>query len=223
MKTIPTCIVGGNTLFREGLKSLLARTEYRVVATCEQFAQLGASRPEPQLFLMGGGSSGDNETAALCAVRARYPQSRIFVVTTTPSRGHFAKCLAAGMDAYLLADAPREVLLESLRLVVHGVHVFPSMLVTGVLADESAPAAQEPGAAEESQRLSAREREILTLLVAGASNKTIGIRLHIEDSTVKVHLRRILKKIAVANRTQAAVWAANRGFATPASVASSGP
>ena len=224
MKTVLTCIVGGNNLFREGLKSLLARTEYRVIASCEQLADLGtaASLPDAKLFMMGSNLSDDVETAALRAVRARHPHSRIFVVTTTPSRSHFAKCLAAGMDAYLLADAPREVLLESLRLVLHGVQVFPSMLVTGALADDLERAQQDHAAVDKDRRLSAREREILTLLVEGASNKAIGIRLNIEDSTVKVHLRRILRKIPAANRTQAAVWAASKGLGTPAAVTGNG-
>ena len=218
MKTIPTCIVGGNNLFREGLKSLLAGTEYRSVALCQQIADLdnAPSRQAPKLFLIGLHPSDSDETGALRAVRARYPDSRIVVVTASSSRKQFASCLAAGMAGYLVADVAREVLLESLRLVMRGVQVFPTMLVTGMLA-ESAGADQQDAAemgpaAEDHQRLSPREQDILALLVEGASNKTIGIRLQIEDSTVKVHLRRILKKIPAANRTQAAVWAADKGF-----------
>lgn len=218
MKTVPTCIVGCNNLFREGLKSLLAGTEYRPVALCQKISELenAASRLEPKLFLIGLHPSDNDGTAPLRAVRARYPDSRIVVVTQASSREQFASCLAAGMAGYLVADVARQVLLESLRLVVRGVQVFPTMLVTGVLAGDFERNQQSDSDANhgvhEPTRLSPREQDILALLVEGASNKTIGIRLQIEDSTVKVHLRRILKKIPAANRTQAAVWAADKGF-----------
>jgi len=220
MKTVATCIFGCNNLFREGLKSLLTGSEYRVVALCEQLAELEGTRPAPKLFLMGINSSDDNETAALRTARAQYPDSKIVVVTTSPSRAQFASCVAAGVDGYLFADVPRQVLFESLRVVVRGVQVFPTMLVTEVLArdvdrDQPDDAAATAGP-NELRRLSPRERQILGLLVEGASNKAIGSRLHIEDSTVKVHLRKILKKVSAANRTQAAVWAVNQGFKFPA-------
>jgi len=227
MKTVPTCIVGCNNLFREGLKSLLTGTEYRVVALCEQIVELegsAASRPKPKLLLMGVNSPDENETAALRTARAQYPDSRIVVVTTAPSRAQFASCLAAGVDGYLLADVARQVLLESLRVVVRGVQVFPTMLVTDVLAADVVERDQHNEAAANAglhghRRLSPREQQILALLVEGASNKAIGSRLHIEDSTVKVHLRKILKKVSAANRTQAAVWAVNQGFKFPAAEA----
>ena len=217
MKTVPTCIVGGNNLFREGLKSLLAETEYRTIALCPRVSDVesATSRPKPKLFLIGLHPSDKDESALLRAARAQYPDSRTVVVTTASNREQFARCLAAGMDGYLAADVAPQVLLEVLRVVVQGVQVFPTMLVTAMLAGDL-PDEQDAAAARRSvgehRHLSRREREILALLVEGASNKAIGIRLHIEDSTVKVHLRKILKKISAANRTQAAVWAANSGL-----------
>ena len=224
MKTVPTCIVGCNNLFREGLKSLLTGSEYRVVALCEQLAELaGTTRAAPKLFLIGIKSSEEAETASLRMARAQYPDSRIVVVTTAPSRAQFSSCVAAGVDGYLVADVAREVLFESLRVVVRGVQVFPTMLVTEVLAKDAErsqdDAAAATGGPNELRRLSPREQQILGLLVEGASNKAIGSRLQIEDSTVKVHLRKILKKVSAANRTQAAVWAASRGFKFPAAEA----
>jgi len=222
MKAIPTCIVGGNNLFREGLKSLLSGSEYRVVALCEQLAELdgtAAPRLAPKLFLIGINSSDESEIALLRMARAQHPDSRIVVVTTAPCRAQFSSCVAAGVDGYLVADVAREVLFESLRVVVRGVQVFPTMLVTDVLAKDAEQTHNDAGASagpSELRRLSPREQQILGLLVEGASNKTIGSRLHIEDSTVKVHLRKILKKVSAANRTQAAVWAVSQGFKFPA-------
>ena len=226
MKSVPTCVVGCNNLFREGLKSLLAGSEYRVVAQCEQLADVDGTagpRPAPKLFLIGVNSSDDNEMVSMRMARARYPDSRIVVLTTAPSSSQFASCVAAGADGYLGADVARQVLFKSLRVVVQGVQVFPTMFVTDMLAGAAERDRQSeviaPSAVMEHRRLSPREEEILALLVEGASNKMIGSRLQIEDSTVKVHLRRIMKKVSAANRTQAAVWAASRGFKTAAAAA----
>jgi two-component system nitrate/nitrite response regulator NarL len=221
MKSVPTCIVGCNNLFREGLKSLLTGSEYRVVALCERLADLAETappRPAPKLFLVGLDASDDHELASIRTARARYADSRIVVLTTGPSSGQFANCVAAGVDGYLGADLARQVLFKSLRVVVQGVQVFPTMFVTDMLAgaaerERPSDAVALPPAAEH-RRLSPREEEILALLVEGASNKAIGSRLQIEDSTVKVHLRKIMKKVSAANRTQAAVWAASRGMKT---------
>jgi two-component system nitrate/nitrite response regulator NarL len=223
MKTVPTCIVGGNNLFREGLKSLLAETEYRAVALCPRVSDVesATARRKPKLFLIGVHPSDKDEAMSLRAVRARHPDSRIVVVTTASNRDQFARCLAAGMDGYLVADVAPQVLLETLHVVMQGVKVFPTMLVTAMLAEGIEPNEPHASAARPSlgelRRLSQRERQILALLVDGASNKTIGIRLRMEGSAVQGHLRKILKKIPAANRTQAAVWAASSGL-TSASV-----
>jgi two-component system, NarL family, nitrate/nitrite response regulator NarL len=216
MKSVATCIVGGNHLLRAGLKSVLAGTEYRAVALCQHIfdVQNTASRLKPQLFLMGVNSSDEIDTAVLRTARAQYPDCRMVVVTTAPSRDQLASCVAAGIDGYLDADAAPHVLLPSLRLVMSGVHVFPTMFMTDVVAAQRVQNKQPAACVgvDAHPHLSAREGEVLAFLVEGASNKTIAIQLHIEESTVKLHLRRILKKVSAANRTQAAVWAANRGF-----------
>lgn len=219
MRSILTCVMGSNNLFREGLKSLLAGTEYEVVASCERLAELDCESNDAlaalQLFLFGVDAAINDDLGALPELRALCPESRIVVVTTRSSRPQFQNCLTAGVDGYLVADVARAVLVESLRLVMQGVQIFPSMLMRGLLA---APESANPPSDRAFQdddwktRLSPREQEILALLIEGATNKKIAGKLHIEEATVKVHLRRILKRTHAANRTQVAVWAASRGF-----------
>jgi two-component system nitrate/nitrite response regulator NarL len=216
------CILGGNTLFREGLKSLLAGTEFRAISLGQSFADLAgpvAQRRAPQLMLFRV-EAGADDFAQLRAARRRYPDSRIVVITPKQSRNHFADCLAAGVDGYIDEDVARQVLVDSLRLVQRGMQVFPTAMVAGMLMDQAGPPESAGAAAqpENGQRpsLSAREREIAAILVEGASNKSIANRLRIKDTTVKVHMRRIQKKIGVSNRTQIAVWAANNGLGADA-------
>ena len=97
-------------------------------------------------------------------------------------------------------------LIQSLQLILLGEKVFPTTLAS-MLLDMTAAGPQHSV-----RGLSPREREILQLLVTGASNKLIATRLGITEATVKVHLKTLLRKIDVNNRTQAAIWAMNNGF-----------
>jgi two-component system, NarL family, nitrate/nitrite response regulator NarL len=115
--------------------------------------------------------------------------------------------MGAGADGYLLKDVSPEALIQSLQLVVIGEKVFPTNLAALLLTQISTPAPQSSW-----RGLSAREREILQHLVTGASNKLIANRLGITEATVKVHLKTLLRKIDVNNRTQAAIWAMNNGI-----------
>jgi two-component system nitrate/nitrite response regulator NarL len=115
--------------------------------------------------------------------------------------------MAAGADGFLAKTVSPEALVQSLQLVMMGEKVYPTNLAS-LLAEAGAPVPQDS-----LRGLSAREQEILHLLVTGASNKAIAIRLGITEATVKVHLKTVLRKVDVGNRTQAAVWALNNGFA----------
>jgi two-component system nitrate/nitrite response regulator NarL len=120
----------------------------------------------------------------------------------------------AGADGFLMKEVSPEALLQSLELVMLGEKVYPTNLASMLLDLTSAPTPLNS-----IRGLSSREREILQLLVTGASNKLIAIRLGIAEATVKVHLKALLRKIDVNNRTQAAIWAMNNGFSTKADVA----
>jgi two-component system nitrate/nitrite response regulator NarL len=124
------------------------------------------------------------------------------------------EAMSAGADGFLMKEVSPEALLQSLELVMLGEKVFPTNLAAMLLDLTSAPTPLNS-----IRGLSSREREILQLLMTGASNKLIAIRLGIAEATVKVHLKTLLRKIDVNNRTQAAIWAMNNGFSTKADVA----
>jgi two-component system, NarL family, nitrate/nitrite response regulator NarL len=110
----------------------------------------------------------------------------------------------APLSGVLTYDLSVDAFVLSLRLICSGERVFPRDLAIG-----RRPQAKPPGTEPQSEafRLSPREKEILSHLVAGHSNKGIGRELGIAEATVKVHLKSALRKIRVANRTQAAIWA----------------
>ncbi len=214
MKINPTMVVGESRLFREGLASLLSNTPYKVASVgdiCDVPKILDEAGKPPELVLFGLATNHDDGLDELIRVRESYPDSRIVVLESTPSKRNFTQCLSVGVDGYLLTDISPEVLLESLRLIFLGEKVFPTILAAWIVDDDedvfSGPT--ELG----DKALTRRELEILCLVIEGKSNKTIANSLRISDATVKIHLRRILKKIHATNRTQAAVWAVNHGLA----------
>jgi two-component system nitrate/nitrite response regulator NarL len=117
------------------------------------------------------------------------------------------EAMNGGADGFLMKDVSPEALLQSLELIMLGEKVFPTNLALMLLDLSNAPSPLNS-----IRGLSPREQEILLALVTGASNKMIAIKLGITEATVKVHLKTLLRKIDVNNRTQAAIWAMNNGF-----------
>jgi DNA-binding NarL/FixJ family response regulator len=110
----------------------------------------------------------------------------------------------ASLSGVLTYDLSASAFVQSLRLISSGERVFPRDLAVG-RRQQASPPSIEPRS--DGVRLSPREREMLSHLVAGHSNKEIGRHLGITEATVKVHLKSVLRKIRVENRTQAAIWA----------------
>ena len=112
---------------------------------------------------------------------------------------------------YLLEDLSAEALQKSLALVFAGEKVFPSALAP-LLANSAKRVIVDPLSEIQNCELSLRETEILRLLVDGRSNKAIAATLNIAEATAKLHLRNIMRKLSATNRTQAALWAVQRGI-----------
>jgi DNA-binding NarL/FixJ family response regulator len=134
------------------------------------------------------------------AIRAEFPEARIIGLSTYGGDEDVRRALHAGMRAYLTKD----VLHDELILAIHAVHAgetYLSSAIRAVLAAASIPA-----------DLSSREMEVLALIVKGKSNKQIGFDLGIAEHTVKNHVKSILDKLGVDDRTQAATEAIQRGI-----------
>ncbi|WP_158046716.1 LuxR C-terminal-related transcriptional regulator [Skermanella pratensis] len=211
-----TILVESNRLFREGLKHLLAGTRFEVGAefnTMEQAithdGQEGLGQnAEPALVITG---QAIKAAADLQQLRDTYPAARIVVLADDMSVDMLREAMGGGADGFLIKNVSPEALIQSLQLIMLGEKVFPTNLAA-MLLDINAPSPQNS-----IRGLSPREQEILQSLVTGASNKMIAIRLGITEATVKVHLKTLLRKIDVNNRTQAAIWAMNNGFSAEGS------
>src|SRR5690349_24594985 len=201
-----TLLIEPNRLFRDGQKHPLASycfevgTEFNTVELALEYGDAGTA---PDLVISG---QPVRDEAELRALREAFPTARIVVLADELSVDVLRTAMGGGADGFLSKNLSPEALIQSLQLVMLGEKVFPTNLAA-MLLDMTAAGPQHSV-----RGLSPREQEILQALVTGASNKMIANELGITEATVKVHLKTLLRKIDVHNRTQAAIWAMNNGF-----------
>ena len=139
-------------------------------------------------------------TEAAAAIRAEFPQAKMIALTTYGGDEDIRRALAAGMQAYLTKDVLHDELLNAIRAVHEGRRYLPPSVAAALAAQMPRP------------DLSARELQVLELIVRGLANKQIGYTLTIAEHTVKNHVKNILSKLGVQDRTQAATAAIQRGI-----------
>lgn len=221
-----------NQLFREGLRSLLGHSQFTVVRTAETLdalaEQLGLNE-NPILTIYG--LDIDNVLPAELTRRRvdRLDSTKLVLLANAPTADLLCAAAEAGVHAVLSRNISGEVLQRALDYVLLGQRLFPAPQRTsyggGQIGIEPPPTAlhgmqayERSRLSEQSVQLSEREAQILGCLVEGAPNKQIARGLGITEATVKVHIKGLLRKLRVNNRTQAAVWGLHNPFATdPAS------
>ena len=154
--------------------------------------------------------------AAMGAMKRESPDTAVIVLTTFNNVQYLIRSVIYGAAGYFLKGISREQLLAAIRAVAAGESLLKPHHLRAVLQrllKEDAKAA--PPAVGKIEALTAREREVLGLIVQGLTNEQIARVLFISRATVKTHVESILKKLGVSDRTQAAVWAVRSGIAGP--------
>lgn len=214
MSQISMVLVGGTGLFRRGLNSFLQNTDLAIAAEHDTAAACVAAadaEPAPELIVFISTGKVDASRDAVEQLTEAYGDARMIVLSGDLSVEELAACLRAGARGYLLNSISKEAMIHSFTLIVLGETVFPSGLATAWMS--GGVSAGRPAADRSLGRdLTRRESEILACLTAGASNKQIARDLGITEATVKIHMKSLIRKIGVRNRTQAALWAINTGF-----------
>ncbi|WP_114393990.1 LuxR C-terminal-related transcriptional regulator [Oleisolibacter albus] len=221
MDAVKVFLIDPNKLFREGLKRLLEESPFLVVAEpsgLRDAITLVQQGTQPQMVILDPAGGGPDEADSMRRLRQLLGGAPMVVLTGDLCPERLSLVLEAGADAYLVKDLSSDALIQSLRLVMLGEKVFPShlaaLLISGRAGRNDSPV---PSGARKG--LSQREVQILRHLLSGDSNKMIANQLNITEATVKVHLKSLLRKINASNRTQAAIWALNNGFAGDQGVA----
>jgi two-component system nitrate/nitrite response regulator NarL len=153
---------------------------------------------------------------AIGRIRQAAGDARIVILTDEADLHRISNDHVVAANGILTFDLSQEAMIRALRLIQMGERVIPGELVRSLPTRGTAETvATMPGCRAGGRKLSPRETDMLRNLLHGNSNKLIARRLGITEATVKVHLKGLMRKIDVANRTQAALWAQNNGFADP--------
>jgi two-component system nitrate/nitrite response regulator NarL len=209
-----TILIHPSPLFSEGLRRILAGTPFRLAfftPAIDLVPEQVVSSERDLLFVIGGrdaaGSARD-----VHVLLARHRRARIVVIGGCGERDDVMSVFEAGASGYLPESISCAALVKALDLIMDDELVMPAQCIKRpqremVVANDTRAPRLLDGPARRCRMLSAKEAAILHHLAHGASNKVIARKLAITEATVKVHMRSILRKTFVKNRTQAAIWA----------------
>ena len=237
-KLVTTLIVEPRSLVCQALVSLMESHSYHVVGGIASTADIDGSllvADAPKLVILGA-LPGGRATAAASCIRGLWPETKIVHLFEGEASVDFQALLASAIDGCIPLSASPDTLIGTLQQVIAadfkmfvlrkaltGCEAAPRSMaavpsprlpITPVVTSEEARNGTFDGSFSNRVRhgLSEREEQILRDLVKGLSNKIIARKLDIAEATVKVHMKSILRKIRVANRTQGAIWALENGY-----------
>jgi DNA-binding NarL/FixJ family response regulator len=206
---IRVLIVDDHALIRRGLSELLSAAEgIDVVGSIDDglFAAALVRELEPDIVLMDLSMPGLDGIEATRAVLQALPTAKVIMLTSFSENARILAALEAGAVGYLLKDTEPDDVIRALRDAADG----------GVPLSPKAARALLPGnrpaGNPTTDALSARERQVLSLVAVGLPNKSIARRLTISEKTVKAHLTRVFSVLGVSDRTSAALWAQRHGL-----------
>jgi len=208
--SIRLLICDDHEVIRTGLASLLAGSEIEIVgqaASGKEALQL-AQKDKPDVILLDIRMPDGDGLATLEKLRVKAPECKVVMLSTYDNPTYIARAVALGASDYVLKGSSREDLVTTIVAAAAGESpsragelkkIAGAMKVRQVIDDDDVPLTQ-------------RETQVLRHVALGLSNKEIGKSLEISVETVKEHVQNILRKIAVTDRTQAAVWAVRKGL-----------
>ncbi len=219
MDTVRVLVVDDHTLFRRGIAAVLANQEnLEVVGEALDGLEAIEKTKEiaPDVVLMDLNMPRCSGLDAIQALQTEMPQVNVLVLTVSDKEADLFAAMKFGARGYILKNTEPEELIHAIfHIAQGGVIVSPLMATTLLTEFKDLSAGVErgpiPGADAD---LSPREGEVLQLVAQGASNKKIADSLFISENTVKTHLRNIMEKLHLVNRSQAAAYAIEKGLAS---------
>ncbi|MBB2919737.1 response regulator [Cupriavidus alkaliphilus] len=215
--TIRILLIDDHTLFRSGIRALLQRqADFEIVDEAADGVEgiKRAKQHRPDVILLDLNMPGLSGLEALQLLVEDLPQTAVIVLTVSEEAEELAAALRGGARGYLIKNIETEALIAGIRRAAAGEPVISDSMTAKLVAQFRAPAPVAAPRHEETPRLTAREREIVQGLARGESNKEIARDLGVAESTVKIHVQNILKKLNLASRVQVAVYAVEHGLNT---------
>ncbi|MBX2863541.1 MAG: response regulator transcription factor [Leptolyngbyaceae cyanobacterium MAG.088] len=209
---ISVMLVDDQQIIRQGLKTLLDLEEDIVIVGDADNGETALARLEelerthqlPTVVLMDMRMPVMDGVAATGAIATRYPAIQVLVLTTFDDDDLIAQAMAVGAKGYLLKDTPSEELAQAIRTVAKGYSQFGPGILEKMIAGQQLSEVDVPEGFDE---LTPREKDVLRLIGTGANNREIAETLFLSEGTVKNHVTRLLGRLGVRDRTQAALLA----------------
>lgn len=212
--TLRILLVDDHALFRSGLRLLLQQEAgFEIVGEAADGldAVKRAQQLSPDVVLLDLNMPGLSGLEALQLIKQDRPQCTVLILTVSEEGDELAQALRGGASAYLLKNMDADALIQSIHKAASGTPVIADSMTAKLVAQLQKPPARN-AADSDIERLTPREREILQSLARGESNKEIARRFNLAESTVKIHVQNILKKLNLGSRVQAAVYAVGHGM-----------
>ena len=208
MSHIKIALIDDHTLFRSGIKALLSRqNDFEVIGEAADGLSgvKLVAQTRPDIVLLDLDMPVMNGREALAQILSAHPEQTVVMLTVSEDSDDLTECMRLGARGFLLKNINADFLLDSIRKAVDGDNVFSPEMTARLVQSLISPAAPPKNNALSS--LTPRELEILGYLAAGHSNKVIARSLDLAESTIKVHVQNILRKLELSSRVQAAVYA----------------
>ena len=216
MKPIRILIVDDHTLLRSGIKLALQRHEgFEVVGEAGDGLEgiKRAKQLKPDVVLLDLHMPGTSGLEALRVMTEDVPDTQVVMLTVSEDAEDLLETLRTGARGYLLKNIDTEFLLESIQRAARGESVMSPQIAHKLADSLRVPPKDNVAVVDVNPgKLSPREREIIVMLARGASNKEIAHVLSLSESTIKIHVQGILRKLNIAKRVQAAVYAVEHGL-----------
>ena len=204
-------IVDDHAIVRKGIRALLSEADgFEVVGEADngQAAVQRAEESSPDVILMDLLMPGMDGIEATRQITSRRPGARVLVLTSFAADNKVFPAIKAGASGYLLKDSSPDELVRAIRQVHRGEPSLHPTIARKLLQEVARPVEPQPAP----EALTAREMEVLRLIAQGLSNQEIADRLVVSEPTVRAHVSRILGKLHLASRTQAALYAVREGL-----------
>ena len=217
--SIKIILIDDHTLFRSGIKALLSRqSNFDVIGeAADGFTGIKlVEQMRPDIVLLDLDMPVMNGRETLAQILSSNPQQTVVMLTVSEDNDDLTECMRIGARGFLLKNINADFLLDSIRKAVDGDNVFSPEMTTRLVQSLISPAS--PRADHLLSTLTPREMEILGYLAAGHSNKVIARHLDLAESTIKVHVQNILRKLNLSSRVQAAVYAVQHKVPQPEGV-----
>jgi DNA-binding NarL/FixJ family response regulator len=211
-------IADDHALFRDGLRSLLRAEGHEVVGEAKNGIEAVelAKELKPDLVLMDVSMPGADGITATRTLTAEMPDVKVLILTASEEEAKLFEAIKAGAQGYLLKNLEADAFFDMLDKASRGEPALTPTLARKLLQEFAKPPAPAAPPRSEEEELTAREREVLELMVEGVtSNRQLARHLNLSENTVKFHVRNILDKLRLHNRAEVVGYALRTGILEP--------